>query len=99
MSEYTHVSPAKMAFYFFSNHLISHDKYKEIKKASTNPDSDAEEINMDLLMTVYQILKVSPAKIDAVRSALEKLKNSDKHSRSASACSSNVSKKKHCCQI
>ena len=46
----------------------------EVKKASTNPDFDAEETNMDLLMTVYEILKASPSKIDAVHSALEKLK-------------------------
>jgi hypothetical protein len=74
MSEYTHVSPGKMAFYFFSSRVISRDKYMEVKKASTSPDSDTEDINMDLLMTVYDSLLVNPSMIDAVHSALEKLK-------------------------
>ena len=74
MSEFTHVSPGKMAFYFFSNHLISYNEYKQFKKLSKNPDSDAEDINMDLLMKVYQVVVDDPSKIDAVYSALEKLK-------------------------
>ena len=74
MSEFTDVNPGKMAFYLFSKQLISYEESMKAKKASTSPDSDIEDINMELLMKVYEVLLGNPSKIDAALSALEKLR-------------------------
>lgn len=78
MSEFTDVSPAKLAFYLFSKDVIAYVDYEQTNmKLSESSDLgyDEEELNVALLAKVYRVLKENPQKIDAVCSALEKFKD------------------------
>lgn len=78
MSEFTDVSPAKLAFYLFSKNVIENVDYEQTNmklSESNDPGYDSEELNVALLAKVYRVLKENPKKIDAVCSALEKFKD------------------------
>jgi hypothetical protein len=80
MSEFTNISPAKLAFYLFSKNVIAYGDYEQAYtklSESNNPGYDPEELNVTLLSKdlVYRVLKEDPEKIDAVCSALEKFKD------------------------
>ena len=73
MAEFVDVSPVKLAFHLVSKNIIKDDDYEDIKTAAKG--SDAEEVNMDLLMRVNRIIKETPHKIGDVCTALERLKD------------------------
>lgn len=78
MSEFTDVSPGKLAFYLFSKNVIEMADYEQTNmklSESSISDYDSEELNMALLTKVYHVLKENPEKINAVCSALEKFKD------------------------
>ena len=78
MSEFTDVSPAKLAFYLFSRNVNACVDYEQTNmklSESSDPGYDPEELNVTLLAKVYRVLKENPQKIDAVCSALERFKD------------------------
>lgn len=78
MSEFTDVSPAKLAFYLFSKNVIDTVDYEQTNmklSESNEPGYDPEELNVKILTKVYHVLKENPEKIYAVCSALEKFKD------------------------
>jgi hypothetical protein len=73
MAEFIDVSPVKLAFHLVSKGIIKDDAYEDIKTSANRLGSDPEELNMDLLMRVYRIVKEIPLKIGDVCAALERL--------------------------
>ena len=75
MAEFTDVSSVKLAFYLFTQGIITEETQEDINESASKPGSDSEELNMKLLMKVHRIIKENPLKIGAVCTALEKLKD------------------------
>ena len=74
MAEFIDVSPVKLAFHLVSKGIIKDDVYEDIKESASRPESDPEELNMDLLTRVNCVIKENPLEISDVCAALEKLK-------------------------
>lgn len=68
MADFTDVSPTQLAFYLFTQGIITDEEWESANQSEAAP----VEVTMKILMKVNRIIKETPQKIGAVCTALER---------------------------